>query len=88
MSKANYFINQALNETVVKLDIESQTDIYPETFFILDIVGADKPRYSYIRSVLFKNIIPNLNIERSSGIHFIYNGDNEAKYFYGSIFYF
>ena len=63
MSRANYFTNKAFNETVVKFEIDTQTKIYPETFIILDIVSARKPHYSYIRSELFKNIIPNLNLE-------------------------
>lgn len=86
MSRANYFTNKAFNETVVKFEIDTQTKIYPETFIILDIVSARKPHYSYIRSELFKNIIPNLNLEIKTGIHFIYNEQNEAKYFRGNLY--
>ena len=86
MSKANYFINKAFNETVIKFEIDTKTRIYPETFIILDIVTPSKPTYSNIRSEFFKNIIPNLNLEIKSGIHFIYNVQNEAKYFRGSLY--
>ncbi len=62
MSKANVFTNKALNETIIKFEIESQNEIFPETFIILDIVSPNKPLYSTVRSELFKKIIPNLNL--------------------------
>lgn len=86
MSKANVYKNLALNETIIKfeIDIKSQTVKLAETFIILDIITPKKPKYSLVRSGLFKNIIPNLDLDTNSGIHFIYNEENEAKYFFGS----
>ncbi len=86
MSKANIYKNLALNETIIKFEIDtkSQTVKLAETFIILDIITPKKPIYSLVRSELFKNIIPNLDLDTNSGIHFIYNEENEAKYFFGS----
>ena len=87
MSKANVYKNLALNETIIKFEIDtkSQTVKLAETFIILDIITPKKPIYSLVRSELFKNIIPNLDLDTNSAIHFIYNEENEAKYFFGSI---
>ena len=47
-----------------------------ETFIILEIITQIKPHYSSVCHELFKNIIPNLDLEIDSIIHFIYNEDN------------
>ena len=49
-----------------------------ETFIILEIITQIKPHYSSVCHELFKNIIPNLDLdlETYSKIHFIYNEDN------------
>ena len=85
MSKASAYKNRGLNETITKFDIEKETEVVPETFIILDIFTPIKPHYSLVRSELFKNIIPSLDLGAVSQIHFIYNENNEAKYFYGNI---
>ena len=49
-----------------------------ETFIIMGIITPIKSYFSSIRHELFKNIIPNLDLdlETYSKIHFIYNEDN------------
>lgn len=87
MNKADSYINQGMNETVVKFEID-QWEVSCnnfETIIILDIITGEPPDYSEIRSSIFKNILPNLNIQIRSGIHFIYNEPNEIKYFKGNL---
>ena len=87
MSNANAYINTGLNETIVKFEIDNNQISFSggELIIVLDIITPDPPCYSDIRSALFKNIIPNLNIPIKSGIHFIYNDSSEIKYFKGSL---
>ena len=81
MSNANAYINTGLNETIVKFEIDNNQISFSggELIIVLDIITPDPPCYSDIRSALFKNIIPNLNIPIKSGIHFIYNDSSENE---------
>ena len=87
MSNANAYINIGLNETIVKFEIDNNQISFTngELIIVLDIITPNPPDYSDTRSVLFKDIIPNLNIPIKSGIHFIYNDSSEIKYFKGSL---
>ena len=76
MSKASLYKNGGLNETIIKFEIDKETEVMPETFIIMGIITPIKPYYSSVRRELLKNIIPNLNLEINYKIHFIYNEDN------------
>ena len=72
---------------MVKFEIDGGNSSHDnlETIIILDIATPNPPHYSEIRPVIFKDILPNLNIEIKQGIHFIYNESEGVKYFKGNL---